>query len=318
MPDNDNIYLSVIIPLRDEEATIEGVHKELTQVLDKLEKPCEIIYVDDGSTDGSARILKRLHESDPKRVIVIRLRRNFGKSSAMAAGMEHARGTVLATLDADGQDDPAALPGMIEKLDNTDYVSGWRRKRRDNALKNLSSRLYNFAARVLTGVKLHDINCGVKVFKREVVRDLELTGDLHRIIPLIVAWKGFRVAEVEVAHRRRAGGRSKYGVCKLPVGFLDLLMFGVLSRYSRKPGHFLGSFGLLVFLAGLVISGYFLVIKILGGSVEPRYPLFVLGIVLLVVGLQMIFTGFLAELVNYNLSTRAEYSIAEKLGGDAH
>jgi glycosyltransferase involved in cell wall biosynthesis len=314
MPESANIRISAVVPLKDEAESLETLHAELAGVLNGLNEPWEAVYVDDGSTDGSPAILRKLHESDPARVRVITLRRNFGKSAALAAGLADARGEIVATLDADGQDAPSNLPRMIEKLrGGFDLVCGWRRSRKDGFAKKWGSRKFNFAARILTGSKLHDINCGLKVFRREVVGELALTGDLHRIIPLVAAWRGFRVAEIEIVHRPRVKGRSKYGALKVPVGFLDLTMFALLSRYSRRPGHFLGVAGLVVILAGLGIDGFFIVRKFLGGTISPNYPLFALGVLLIVVGLQMVLTGFLAELMNYNLSSKPEYSIKEKL-----
>lgn len=309
--------LTVIVPAFNEEKSLPGLFEDLSSALEKTGSAWEALFVDDGSTDGTFDVMRGLHEKNPSRVRILRLRRRFGKAAALTAAFREARGRIIATMDADGQDRPENIEKMLAAIeDGADFVCGWRRKRKDSFFKNASSGLYNRAARILTGTRLHDINCGLKTFRREVVEDLELTGDLHRIVPLMAAWKGFRVTEVEVEHEKRKTGKTKYGLMKSPHGLLDLAMFAVLSRYSKRPGHLLGALGALMLIAGLAILGFFIGIKISGGTVAPRYPLFVLGVLLVVTGVQMILAGFITETINYNLSARAEFSVAEKLEKD--
>jgi glycosyltransferase involved in cell wall biosynthesis len=288
--------ISVVVPLRNEEESLGPLLAELRAVLDPLDQPWEAIFVDDGSTDGSFAALTRLH-AQQENVRVVRLRRNFGKAAALAAGFEQAAGDVVVTMDGDGQDDPREIPRLLAKLDEGfDLVSGWKARRRDPITRRALSKLFNSVTSRVSGVRLHDMNCGLKAYRGSVVRALNLYGELHRFIPVLAHYEGYRVAELPVNHRARAHGRSRYGLERYLRGFLDLLTVSFMGRYQHRPLHLFGGLGLLLGFAGLAILVYMTALKLAGHAIGHR-PLLTLGVLLAVVGLQFFSLGLISELV---------------------
>ncbi|MDQ8202376.1 glycosyltransferase family 2 protein [Pelagicoccus sp. SDUM812003] len=289
-----DIEVSVVIPVFDEHETLDamfqGVHAALRN------RSLEIIFVDDGSRDGSWKEVCRLAAAHPGLVRGIRHRRNFGKAEALATGFAQARGEIVATMDADLQDDPTELPAMIAKLDEGfDLISGWKRDRHDPISKTIPSRFFNFAARAVSGLPLHDFNCGLKVYRREVTDDLNLYGELHRFTPILAHAEGYRVAELPVTHHAREYGKSKYGWKRFVKGFLDLMTIVLLTRYLKRPGHFFGAIGILCGGTGTAILGYLSVMKLFFGEDIGMRPLFFLGMILVLFGGQLISTGIIGE-----------------------
>ncbi len=288
--------ISVVAPAFDEERSVALLFEELQAALDPLDQPWEVVFVDDGSTDGTFGALTRLHAAH-ENVSVVRLRRNFGKSAALAAGFEQARGEVVVTIDADLQDDPAEIPRLLAKLEEGfDLVSGWKSRRVDPLSRRLLSRIFNRLASAVSGLTLHDVNCGLKAYRAEVVRDLRIYGELHRFMPVLAHERGYRVAELPVNHRPRSHGRSRYGLERYLRGFLDLLAVSLVGRYRHRPLHLFGGLGLLVGAAGSAILAYLTVVKATGEAIGHR-PLLVLGVLLVVVGLQLFSLGLLGEMI---------------------
>jgi glycosyltransferase involved in cell wall biosynthesis len=288
--------ISVVVPVYDEELTLAVLYEELEAALEPLERPWEAVFVDDGSTDGSFAALTRLHAAHGN-VRVVRLRRNFGKAAALATGFAQARGDVVVTIDADLQDVPAEIPRLLTKLDEGfDLVSGWKAKRRDPWLRRALSKLFNVATSRISGLRLHDLNCGLKAYRTEVLAGLRLYGELHRFVPVLAHYRGYRVAELAVAHRERAHGRSRYGPERYLRGFLDLLTVTFIGRYRHRPLHLFGGLGLLLGAVGVGVLGYLTVLKATGEAIGHR-PLLLLGVLLVVVGLQLFSLGLLSEMV---------------------
>ncbi len=310
----ETMYVSVVIPLFNEEASIAILNHELQQVLVGLRRTYEIIYVDDGSTDGSFAILAKLHESDPEHIRVIRFRRNFGKTAALAAAFKRACGQRIATMDADLQDDPAELPSLLAKLDEGhDLVAAWREHRQDPLSKRIPSRFANWVVQAITGVRLHDINCGYKVYRQEVVRDLKLYGDLHRYVPVLASWQGYDIAEAPVSHRPRQFGHSKYGWSRFFRGFFDFLAVLFLTRYLRRPLQLFGTLGAISFIIGIVLGLYLTYLRFFGPGIGWRPALF-LDLLAIVVGVQLVSIGLLGEMLrNYSYRTEEEYTIRTEL-----
>ena len=296
--------ISVVVPVRNEERTVALLLDELDSALQQLETPWEAIFVDDGSTDGTVAALTRLHAAHDN-VTVVRLRRNFGKAAALGAGFAQARGDVIVTVDGDLQDDPAEIPRLLVKLEEGfDLVSGWKAHRRDPLRRRLLSRLFNAVTRWVSGVRLHDMNCGLKAYRAEVVRGLRLYGELHRFIPVLAHHRGFRIAELPVNHRPRDHGRSRYGLERYLRGFLDLLTVSFLGRYRHRPLHLFGGLGLALSLAGAGVLIYLTVVKLMGHAIGQR-PLLILGVLLVVVGLQVFSLGLITELITSHHEERA-------------
>lgn len=303
--------VSVVIPFYDEEGTLEELHAKLTKVL--AGETYEILFVDDGSRDGGPELVQKLAENDPH-VGLVRLRRNFGKSAALDAGFRRARGEIVVTMDADLQDDPEEVPRLIEALDarTLDLVSGWKQKRRDPIGKTVPSKLFNFVVRTLTGIHLNDFNCGLKAYRREAIEGLDLYGELHRYIPVLVAWRGFAVGEVAVTHHPRKWGQSKFGVERMAKGFFDLLTVVMLTRYRRRPLHLFGWAGLIMFVLGFLCLAYLSVLWFLDlGPIGTR-PLLTLGMLLVILGVQLVSTGLLGEMINSTRSVDQAYTIREE------
>lgn len=309
--------LSVVIPVYNEVETLEELVGRLLAVLDGATGDGgEIVFVDDGSTDGSWRLLKKLHGGHPERLRGLRHRRNFGKAAALAQGFRAARGRVIVTMDADLQDQPEEIPKLLAALtEEVDLVSGWKRRRQDPLDKTLPSKVFNLVARKLSGLRLHDMNCGFKAYRAEVAKGLKLYGELHRFIPILAHGEGYRVAEVAVAHHRREHGHSKYGATRMIKGALDLLTTVVLTRYLRRPAHFFGGIGLLVGAAGFGILVYLSAGWFLGNKGIGTRPLFFFGILGSLLSAQLISLGILAELVLLRtVGLERERSVQERIG----
>ncbi|MGH9163750.1 MAG: glycosyltransferase family 2 protein [Vicinamibacteraceae bacterium] len=312
--------VSVVVPIWNERESLTELHAELTRAAERDDIPIEIIFVDDGSRDGSWDTIRTIASRDP-RVRAIRFRRNFGKAAALSAGFRAARGRVVMTMDADLQDDPADLPRLLAALETGyDLVSGWKRQRQDPWHRVLSSHLFNAITSWSTGVSLHDHNCGLKAYRREVLREVALYGELHRFIPALAHARGFRVGEIPVNHRPRPFGRSKYGLSRSVKGLLDLAAVKFLTGFGGRPHHLLGTFGLVALLIGLCGLGYLAVLWVLrlsDPSIPPLHgrPLMTYSAAALIVGVQLASLGLLASLVTaYAQRARDMYSIAERIG----
>lgn len=308
----DEVRFSIVVPVLNEEESLEPLYAAITNALGLLPGQAEIVFVDDGSTDGSLGVLRSLYERDPLRVRIIQFRRNFGKTAALNAAFARVKGQVIVTLDADLQDDPAELPALLAQLDaGYDLVVGWRVNRQDALNKRLPSWIANSAVSALTAVHLHDMNCGLKAYRREVVQDLKLYGELHRYIPVLAHWKGYRVTEVPINHHPRRYGRSKYGFARLGRGFLDFASVLFLTKSLKQPMRLFGSVGTALSAIGGVSMLYLAVIKLLGEGIGWR-PLLFFGITAMVVGVQLISLGLLGEMVrNVTFQPDDEYSIRQ-------
>lgn len=294
-----SVAFSFVIPFLNEEKTLRELYERIAEAVTPLlgaGEGFEVVFVDDGSTDGSVAEVERLIEEHPS-VRLIELQGNFGKSAALAAGFGQARGRVVFTLDADLQDDPKEIPRFLEKLEQGfDVVSGYKKKRNDPFTKVLPSRVFNWMVRRSTGIRLHDVNCGFKAYKKVVLENVRLYGELHRFVPVLAHWKRFRVGEIVVEHHARMHGESKFGGGRFFRGLMDLLTVVFLMKYERRPAHFFGGLGSLTLLAGVAICTYLAVLKILGEAIGHR-PLLSLGVLLVVVGVQILATGLIAELM---------------------
>lgn len=306
--------ISVVIPVWNEEENIKQLYSELKEVLDNLGREYEIIFVDDGSTDNSFKILQKIHEKDNK-VKAIRFQRNFGKSAALSAGFENSKGNIVFTMDGDLQDDPKEIPNFLEEIEKGyDLVVGWKFRRRDPLSKRLPSKIFNKLTSFLTGVRVHDINCCFKAYKKEVIKNINVYGELHRYIPALVHWKGYNVSEIKVNHRPRKHGRSKYGSMRLLKGFLDLITVKFLVSYAGRPLHLFGIIGLLFALIGFLLSMYMLYIKYFLGELIGDRPLLFASILLVIVGIQFISIGLLGEMITSTHQGPVEgYPIKETL-----
>jgi glycosyltransferase involved in cell wall biosynthesis len=301
-------FVSVVIPLYNEEKSLNELYTRLTEVLGNNVRRHELVFVDDGSTDGSLGTLRELRNGD-KRVKIISFKRNNGKSAALQEGFKASRGDFVVTIDADLQDDPTEVPGLLEKLgEGFDLVSGWKRNRRDPPSKTLPSKLFNFVTSLVSGIKLHDFNCGLKAYRREVVRSISVYGELHRFIPVLAVWEGFRVTEKDVTHFERKFGRSKYGASRLLNGLFDLITVMFITRRSTSPLHFFGRIAFLFFVVGGAISLYFVILWLSGQGLHVR-PLMVGGLIMIVIAIQIGSFGLLAEL--YSSGRERTFSFRE-------
>lgn len=304
--------LSFVIPLLNEQESLETLYKAVTEAAASVPFAHELIFIDDGSTDRSLAVLEDLYRQDPEHVRVIQFRRNFGKTAAMTAGFARVRGEVVVTLDADLQDDPNELPKLLAKLDEGyDLVGAWRTNRQDSISKKWPSRFANFVISTMTGIKLNDLNCGFKVYRREVVQDLKLYGELHRFVPVLAHWQGYRIAEVPVTHHPRQFGHSKYGARRFMRSYIDFLSVLFLTRYLKRPMHLFGMTGSIVAAIGTVIMLYLAGLWLIEGGIGWR-PLLFFGITALVVGIQLISVGLLGEMLrNATFQPEEEYSIRQ-------
>jgi len=306
--------ISVVIPLLDEEGNLASLYEDLSRTLGEVGKEYEIVFVDDGSTDGSFEILRSLFEGDPGHIRVIQFRRNFGKTAALTAGFNEAQGQLIITMDADLQDDPAEIPKLLAKLEEGyDLVVAWRRDRQDPLSKRLPSRIFNSVASLLTGLGLHDVNCGFKVLRREVAGTIKLYGELHRFIPVLAHWRGYKVGELEVVHQPRRHGRSKYGLERFGRGFVDFLVVLFLTHYLKRPLQLFGTIGVALSLSGFATCVYLTILWFRGEGIGSR-PLLFAGILAMIVGVQVVSIGLLGEMIrNLSYQPEEEYSIRRVL-----
>jgi dolichol-phosphate mannosyltransferase len=312
--------LSVVIPVFNEVESIEPLHRELDEVAVAAGYDLDMVFVDDGSSDGSWEVIRRLAKAD-RRVCGIRFRRNFGKASALSAGFSQARGELVMTLDADLQDDPHEIPRFLGEMEkDLDVLSGWKKVRHDPWHKVLPSRVFNWLVSALTGVVLHDHNCGMKCYRRQIFDEVRLYGELHRFVPVLAAGRGFRVGEIVINHRPRRFGRSKYGPARFVKGFLDLLTVKFLTGFRQRPQHVLGTTGLASFLVGLAgllyLTGYWVFSQLYPDwRLTPLHerPALLYSVALMLLGGQLMSIGFLAELfVAYHAPQVKSYSISER------
>lgn len=304
--------ISIIVPLYDEAQSLPELTDQICAATP--DRSIEIIFIDDGSRDGSFNVIRKLRDTRPY-IRAIRFRKNCGKSAALSEGFKAALGKYVITMDADLQDDPAEIPRLIATLDEGfDLVSGWKRTRHDPISKTVPSRFFNFVTRLMTGIPLHDFNCGLKAYRSEVVKDVSVYGELHRYIPALAKWQGFtKITEIPVHHHARKYGASKFGLSRFIKGFLDLLTVTFLSRYVKRPLHFFGLIGTLFLLAGIGINAYLTVRWFMGEYLGNR-PILFLGILLVLVGFQIISTGLIGEMITHHFHRDRAYPIAEKLG----
>jgi len=313
--DGGTIDVSIVVPVYNERPTLGAVFDECRAALDPLGIQWELIFVDDGSNDGSIDEIAALQQRDP-RARGLRLRANLGKSAALAVGFRAARGARLVTMDGDLQDDPAEIPAMLAGLDaGSDLVCGWKVDRQDSLARVVASRLFNGMSRLVSGIELHDVNCGLKAFRREVTREVPLYGELHRFIPMLAAGQGFRVTEQPVAHRPRAFGRSRYGWSRALRGAMDMITVICLTRYNRRPAHFFSLPGAALIMVGSTLCAYVAALRIVYGHILGRHPLLIFAVLLVVVGVQLFTTGLVGEmLVDAGRRVDDDYQRARKVG----
>lgn len=310
--------LSIVIPLFNEDESLPELSEWIKRVVNANDLSYEVIMVDDGSTDNSWEVIQSIATNNPA-VKGIRFQRNYGKSAALNEGFKAAKGNVVITMDADMQDSPDEIPELRRMIteDGYDLVSGWKKKRFDNTLtKNLPSKVFNAAARGMSGIKLHDFNCGLKAYRLKVVKSVEVFGEMHRYIPVLAKLAGFRkIGEKVVEHRARKYGVTKFGWSRFVNGFLDLITLYVVGRFGKRPMHFFGLYGSLCFLLGFAISVYLIIAKL---TVEnfalTNRPAFYIALTIMIIGIQLFLAGFIAELIGRNSSERNTYLIEEKLG----
>lgn len=312
--------LSLFLPVLDEEENLRPMHAKIRQALDALGKTAEVIYVDDGSTDRSLEILKELAAEDA-RVRVISLRRNYGQTAAMSAGIDAARGEILIPMDADLQNDPADIARLLQKLDEGfDVVSGWRRNRQDKLVsRRIPSKIANKVISLIGGVHLHDYGCSLKAYRRDVIQDVKLYGEMHRFIPIYAAWAGARVTEIPVDHHARTRGKSKYGISRTIKVIFDLMTIKFMASYQTKPIYVFGTFGMIAFLLSVAAGITAFYLKFVNGVSFILTPLPVITVVMLAISMQFFLMGLLAELLvrTYHESQdKAIYAVREKIGFD--
>lgn len=314
------VQISVIIPLKNEAESLPELMAWIEKVMQENSYSYEVIMIDDGSTDDSWNVIQELNRKND-RLRAIRFRRNYGKSAALNEGFRAAKGDVIITMDADLQDSPDEIPGLYKMITEEDYdlVSGWKKKRYDNKLtKNLPSKIFNSATRRMTKIKLHDFNCGLKAYKKKVVRSIEVYGEMHRYIPVLAKWAGFhKIGEKVVEHRARKYGKTKFGIERFVNGFLDLFSILFVGRFGKKPMHFFGLWGTISFIIGFGIFLYLAVSKFFFEGVGmTQRPLFFFAILAMIIGVQLFLAGFLGELITRNAPERNFYLIDEKTGFD--
>lgn len=314
--------ISVLIPLYNEAESLPELCAWIKRVMDKQNYSYEIILVDDGSNDGSWEVIEALKKENAA-ISGIQFRRNYGKSAALNVAFEAAQGEVIITMDADLQDSPDEIPVLYERMlkENLDLISGWKKKRYDPLTKTIPTKLFNAVTRKMSGINnLHDFNCGLKAYRKEVVKSIEVYGEMHRYIPVIAKWAGFRKIEEQVVeHRARKYGQTKFGFSRFINGFLDLLSIFFVGKFSKRPMHFFGTLGVLSFSAGFAITVWLIADKLIAIAQGVVYrnvtdqPLFYIALVAIIVGFQLFLTGFIAELVSRNAPERNHYQIAKRI-----
>ncbi len=303
--------LSLIIPLFNEEESLNPLINEIRKALKPINKPYEVIFVDDGSTDNSLKVIKDLAKTDT-RIKYISFRKNYGKSAALQVGFKAATGDAVITMDADLQDDPFEIPNLLKKLDEGyDLCSGWKKERFDPFIKKYSSRFFNFVTKIMSGIKIHDFNCGLKAYRKEVVQNLNVYGELHRYVPVLAKWQGFSVAEIPVKHHPRRYGKTKFGISRFFKGFVDLITVIFVSRYIKRPMHFFGFFGAVAFFVGIIVNGY-LTIEWISGRALSNRPMLFLGMLLIIVGVQFFSVGLLGEMLVHQNKDDREYVVKDR------
>jgi glycosyltransferase involved in cell wall biosynthesis len=314
-PSGDPIDVSIIVPVYNERPTLAALFDQCRAALDPLRIRWELVFVDDGSTDGSFDEIAMLQARDP-RARGLRLRTNMGKAAALAVGFRAAHGERLVTMDGDLQDDPAEVPRMLAALDaGADLVCGWKVDRQDSFARVVASRIFNGVSRLVSGIELHDVNCGLKAFRREVTNEVPLYGELHRFIPLLAAGQGFRVTEQAVSHRPRAFGRSRYGWSRALRGMMDMITVICLTRYNRRPAHFFSLPGAALIMIGSLVCSYIAALRLVYGNIQSRHPLLIFAVLLIVVGVQLFTTGLVGEmLVDAGRRVDDDYDRARKIG----
>lgn len=310
--------ISVIIPLLNEEESLPELAKWIERVMHEQNFSYEVIFVDDGSKDNSWKVIQQLAQSNAN-FKGIKFKRNYGKSAALHKGFEAAEGDVVITMDADLQDSPDEIPELYKMIKSGEYdlVSGWKQKRFDNTFtKNLPSKLYNGTTRLVSGIKLHDMNCGLKAYKNEVVKSIEIYGEMHRYIPVLAKRAGYtKIGEKVVQHQARKYGTTKFGLERFLYGLLDLLSVTFITRFSKSPMHIFGGLGVLSFFVGFCILLYLTFAKYMFEAYKmTERPIFYLGLISVIIGVQLFLAGFLAELISRSASNRNEYDIAQKIG----
>lgn len=313
--------ISVLVPLYNEEESLKELFLWIDKVMNDNNFSYEIIFIDDGSSDNSWKIIEELHQSNGF-VRGIKFRRNYGKSAALNVGFENAEGDVIITIDADMQDSPDEIPELYKIITEQkfDIVSGWKKRRFDPLMKTIPSKFFNWTTRKMSGIKLHDFNCGLKAYRKEVVKSIEVYGEMHRYIPVIAKWAGFtKIGEKVVTHRERKYGVSKFGMDRFVKGYLDLISISFVSKFGKRPMHFFGLIGTIMFMAGFTASGWLGYLKLRAVYSGLRAPLitdnpyFYIAIACMIIGVQLFLTGFLAELIGRSSSTRNSYLIEKKI-----
>lgn len=304
--------LSIVIPAYNEHQSLPELMEKISQSLKPHNLIYEIIVVDDGSNDDTLNVLRSLKEQYPP-LRVLSFRKNYGKSPALSVGFREARGKSIVTMDADLQDDPAEIPNLLAKLDEGyDMVSGWKKRRHDPLSKVIPSKIFNLVTSVFSGIRIHDFNCGLKAYRQQVVKSINVYGELHRFIPVLAHWHGFKVSEIPVQHHPRVYGKTKFGLARFFNGFFDLLTVLFLTRFKSTPLHIFGFLGLVSFFIGFLIEAHLTWLWFTGTGIGQR-PLFFLGILLIIVGIQFIGFGLVAEMISAGLAENVDYSIKEKI-----
>jgi glycosyltransferase involved in cell wall biosynthesis len=306
--------ISIVIPLFNEEESLRPLFNEIKKVLKGISSDYEIVLIDDGSTDKSLSVIKDLVRLDNK-IRYFSFRKNYGKSAALQVAFKHITGDAVITMDADLQDDPAEIPNLLRKLDDGyDMVSGWKKKRYDPFIKKFSSRFFNFITRLFSNVKIHDFNCGLKAYRKIVVQNINVYGEMHRYIPVLANWRGFSVSEIVVKHHPRRYGKTKFGVSRFFKGFVDLITVIFTTRYIKRPMHLFGFVGFLTALAGIIINLFlsYELFFIRPHAPIANRPIFFLGILLIIVGVQFFAIGLLGEIMVHNFQDEKEYIIKDK------
>lgn len=304
--------VSVLVPLFNEEESLQKLTNEIKKVFVDISPDYEILFIDDGSSDNSLKVIKDIAKNN-NRIRYISFRKNYGKSAALNVGFKHVNGDVVVTMDADLQDDPNEIPNLLKELQKGyDLVSGWKKHRHDPFVKKYSSRFFNWVTKLMSRINIHDFNCGLKAYRREVVKKIEIQGELHRYIPVLADWKGFKISEVAVKHHPRRYGKTKFGISRFFKGFIDLITVIFTTRYIKRPLHFFGVMGVITFAAGFIIDAYLSILWFLDKIHLSNRPLLYLGTVLIIVGVQFFSLGLIGEMLVYNNKREDDYGIKEK------
>ena len=304
--------ISILVPLLNEEESLGKLAKEISTAFETINSDYEILFIDDGSTDNSLKVIKELARANNK-IRYMSFRKNYGKSAALNVGFKNVTGDAIITMDADLQDDPAEIPSLLEELQKGyDLVSGWKKKRHDPFIKKYSSRFFNYVTKVMSGIKIHDFNCGLKAYRKAVVKSVDIHGELHRYIPVLADWKGFKVSEVVVKHHPRRYGKTKFGISRFFKGFIDLITVIFTTRYIKRPLHFFGMLGVVSFLIGFVIDAYLSILWFMDEIHLTNRPLLFLGTVLIIVGVQFFSLGLIGEMLAHNSKKEDDYGIKER------